>query len=147
MVYAGSAANSLLVRPPVSSIPSDEAMLCATRTSTLTPRMHQNNAQSLGDTEGGMFPHTRQGCKVSPRHAKSTIQLICNFFLSHLFEPNPRGPCAEPESKAHGRLATRGWKSPRHAACWPGRRPFTPAEGGGWRQGRLARSALRRGDR
>ena len=43
------------------------------------------------------------------------------FYFSHLFEPNPRGPCAEPESKAHGRLATQGWKSPRHVASWPGR--------------------------
>ena len=63
----------------------------------------------------------------------------CCFLLSLLFEPNPRGPC---ESKAHGRLATRG-----HAAGWPCRlglsmRPFTP-----WRQGRLARNALRQGDR
>ena len=50
------------------------------------------------------------------------------IFFSRLLEPNPRGPCAEPESKAHGRLATRGWKSPQHAAGWPGRwarvRPF-----------------------
>ena len=57
------------------------------------------------------------------------------FFSSHLFEPNPRGPCAEPESKAHGRLATRGtW--PAGLAGGLGMRPFTP----GWRQGRLARS-------
>ena len=72
-------------------------------------------------------------------------------FFSRLFEPNPRGPCAEPESKAHGRLATRGCKSPQHTAgpcrLGLGMRPFTPAERGGWRQGRLARSALRQGDR
>ena len=40
-------------------------------------------------------------------------------FFSHLFQPNPLGPCAEPENKAHGRLATRGWKSPQLATGWP----------------------------